>query len=50
MKGRQDLGRAPIPRLVLGLAVPALTAVVFLGAFAVAWVISKIPLAGRYLT
>ena len=32
------------------LAVPALTAVVFLGAFAVAWVISKTPLAGRYLT
>ena len=26
MKGRQDLGRAPIPRLVLGLAVPAMIA------------------------
>ena len=32
------------------LAVPALTAVVFLCSFAVAWLISKIPLVGRYLT
>ena len=26
MKGRQDLGRAPVPRLVLGLAIPAMIA------------------------
>lgn len=32
------------------LAVPALTAAVFLCSFAVAWLISKIPLVGRYLT
>ena len=32
------------------LSVPVLTAAVFLCAFAVAWVISKIPLLGRYLT
>lgn len=32
------------------LAVPALTAVVFIGSFVVAWLISKIPLVGRYLT
>ena len=32
------------------LAVPALTVVVFLCSFAVAWLISKIPLVGRYLT
>ena len=32
------------------LAVPALTAAVFLCSFAVAWLISKIPLVGRYIT
>lgn len=32
------------------LAVPALTAAVFLCSFAVAWLIPKIPLVGRYLT
>lgn len=32
------------------ISIPALTAVVFLCSFAVAWLISKIPLLGRYLT
>ena len=32
------------------LSVPVLSAAVFLGSFTVAWPLSKLPLAGKYLT
>ena len=39
-----------IQAFVPALSVPVLSAAVFLGSFTVAWPLSKLPLAGKYLT
>lgn len=45
----RDLGLSALPLSPLA-AVPLVTAAVFLPALAVAWLVRKLPLIGRYLT